>query len=157
MTASAGGKVNFVPTLAFTLDLPGVSQTTLWEFHADPAVLERLTPPEKNLHVVERPAALGRGVRVVLDVRQFGVRLRWITLFEAWEPPRRFVDVQEAGPFSAWRHEHLFSDGRVEDRVSYEVPLARFGGAVVDALLVRAEIARLFAYRHRATRDALVR
>ncbi|MGA7991194.1 MAG: SRPBCC family protein [Thermoanaerobaculia bacterium] len=146
-----------MPTLEFALDLPGVTRSALWTFHGDPAVLERLTPPEKKLRIVEIPATMGRGGRVVLEARQFGVRLRWISTFEEWEPPARFVDVQVKGPFTSWRHEHLFADGRLVDRVTYEVPLARLGGRIVDALLVRPDIERMFAHRHRVTREALLR
>jgi ligand-binding SRPBCC domain-containing protein len=146
-----------VPTLEFALDLPGVTQSALWAFHGNPAALERLTPPEKKLRIVEIPATMGRGGRVVLEVRQFGVRLRWISTFAEWEPPARFVDVQEKGPFASWRHEHLFTEGRLVDRVTYEVPFARFGGRIVDALLVRPDIERMFAHRHRVTREALLR
>ncbi len=146
-----------MPTLEFALDLPGVTQRTIWDFHGDPAVLALLTPPEKELRMVERPAALGRGARVVLELRQFGVRLRWISIFAEWEPPDRFVDVQEKGPFASWRHEHLFTDGRLVDRVSYEVPLAALGGRLVDAALVRPELHRMFAHRHAVTREALLR
>jgi ligand-binding SRPBCC domain-containing protein len=146
-----------MPTLEFALDLPGVTQRAIWDFHGDPRVLTALTPPEKHLRIVERPETLGRGARVVLEVRQFGVRLRWISIFAEWEPPVRFVDVQEKGPFASWRHEHLFADGRLVDRVTYEVPLARFGGRVGDALLVRPDVERMFAHRHRITREALLR
>ena len=69
----------------------------------------------------------------------------------------RFVDVQEKGPFAAWRHEHLFADGRLVDRLAYEVPLATFGGRLVDAALVRPDLERMFAYRHAVTRKALLR
>lgn len=146
-----------MPTLEFVLDLPGVTRRTLWDFHADPSVLARLTPPEKELRIVERPATPGRGARVVLEVRQFGVPLRWVSVFAEWEPPDRFVDVQEKGPFASWRHEHLFADGRLADRVTYEVPLAAVGGRFVDAALVRPDLERMFAHRHAVTRKALLR
>ena len=88
---------------------------------------------------------------------QFGVRLRWVSVFREWEPPVRFVDIQEEGPFASWRHDHLFFDGRLVDRIAYEVPLARFGGRLVDLFLVRAELVRMFAHRHAVTREALLR
>ncbi len=43
------------------------------------------------------------------------------------------------------------------DRVTYEVPLARFGGRLVDLLLVRSELVGMFAHRHAVTREALLR
>jgi hypothetical protein len=144
-----------VPVLEFPLELPGVSRSALWAFHRDPSALERLTPPEKEIRVVERPKEMFAGARVVLEVRQFGVVLTWISLIETWEPEERFVDVQEKGPFASWRHEHLFSEGRLLDRVTYEVPLRILGGALADRALVRPDLERMFAHRHRVTMAAL--
>jgi ligand-binding SRPBCC domain-containing protein len=146
-----------MPILEFALELPGVTQRAIWDFHGDPRVLERLTPPGKQVRVVERPSTMGAGARVVIRVRQFGVWLTWVSLIEAWEPDSRFVDVQERGPFASWRHEHVFADGRLLDRVTYEVPLARFGGRLADVSLVRPDIERMFAHRHAVTREALLR
>jgi len=144
-----------MPRLEFPLDLPGVTRQALWEFHRDPAALERLTPPEKKIRVVERPKEMFAGARVVLSVRQFGLWLTWISLIEAWEPETRFVDVQEKGPFASWRHEHLFFEGRLLDRVTYEVPLAMVGGRLADRAFVRPDIEHMFEYRHRITAAAL--
>jgi ligand-binding SRPBCC domain-containing protein len=156
MTASEIGKVNSMPSLEFVLDLPGVTQRVIWDFHQDPSVLERLTPPGKRVRVVEKPAVMRAGARVVIRVRQFGVWLTWVSLIEAFEPESRFVDVQEKGPFASWRHEHLVFPGRLVDRVTYEVPLAAFGGSLVDRLLVRPDVERMFAHRHAVTREALL-
>ncbi|MEO8587504.1 MAG: SRPBCC family protein [Acidobacteriota bacterium] len=145
-----------MPHLEFPLDLPGVTRKALWEFHRDPAALERLTPPEKKIRIVERPKEMYAGARVVLSVRQFGLWLTWISLIETWEPETRFVDVQEKGPFASWRHEHLFFEDRLLDRVTYEVPLAMVGGRLADRALVRPDIERMFEYRHRVTAAALL-
>jgi ligand-binding SRPBCC domain-containing protein len=144
-----------MPILEFPLDLPGVTRGALWEFHRDPAALERLTPPEKKIQVVERPLDMYAGARVVLRVRQFGLWLTWISLIEVWEPETCFVDVQEKGPFACWRHEHLFFEGRLLDRVTYEVPLAMAGGRLADRVLVRPDLERMFVHRHRVTAAAL--
>ena len=144
-----------MPILEFPLDLPGVTRGALWEFHRDPAALERLTPPEKKIRVVERPMDMHAGARVVLRVRQFGLWLTWISLIEVWEPETLFVDVQEKGPFASWRHEHFFFEGRLLDRVTYEVPLAMLGGRLADRALVRPEIKHMFEYRHGVTAVAL--
>ncbi|HSQ58959.1 MAG TPA: CDP-paratose 2-epimerase, partial [Acidobacteriota bacterium] len=51
------------------------------------------------------------------------------------------------GPYRAWIHTHRFTatDGGtlVEAEVRYDVP----GGALVNALFVRNDVARIFAYR----------
>ena len=132
-----------------------MTRGALWEFHRDPAALERLTPPEKKIRVVERPREMHAGARVVLRVRQFGLWLTWISLIEVWEPETRFVDVQEKGPFASWRHEHLFFEGRLLDRVTYEVPLAMVGGRLAERALVRPDLERMFAHRHAVTAAAL--
>jgi uncharacterized protein len=144
-----------MPILEFPLDLPGVTRSALWEFHRDPSALERLTPPEKEIRVVERPKEMFKGARIVLEVRQFGLWLTWISLIETWEPETRFVDVQEKGPFASWRHEHLFFEGRLLDRLEYQVPLAAFGGGLAEKALVRPDLERMFAHRHRVTAASL--
>jgi ligand-binding SRPBCC domain-containing protein len=144
-----------VPVLEFPLALPGVTRAALWEFHRDPKALERLTPPEKKIRIVERPREMHAGARVVLKVRQFGVWLTWVSLIEVWEPETRFVDVQEKGPFASWRHEHLFFEGRLLDRVTYEVPLTFVGGRLADLAIVRPDLERMFAHRHEVTAAAL--
>lgn len=144
-----------VPRLVYTLDLPGVSRHALWDFHRDPKMLERLTPPNKKVEVRERPSRMGAESRVVLRVRQFGIAIDWVSRIEVWEPEARFVDVQVSGPFALWRHEHRFEEGRLIDTIDYEVPFARLGGRLVDAALIRPDLNRVFEYRHRITRQAL--
>ncbi len=145
-----------MPRLEHRLDLPGVTRERLWAFHLDPRALVRLTPPGKRLVVVSFPERMGEGARVVLRVRQMGVPLTWVSRIEEWDEPNGFADVQESGPFRAWRHRHLFEDGRLTDRVEYEVPLARLGGGLVDRLLIRPDLDAMFAHRHAVTREALL-
>lgn len=146
-----------MPVLEFRLELPGVTREELWAFHGDPAILPRLTPPGKRVEVGARSEPMGEGAVVILKVRQFGVRLTWVSRIVDWTPPERFADVQEKGPFARWRHDHLFFDGLLVDRVDYEVPLAAAGGRLVDRMIVRPDIVRMFAHRHRVTREALSR
>jgi hypothetical protein len=145
-----------VPVLEFRLELPGVPREAIAAFHADPRVLEWLSPPEKKVRVVERPSAIGEGARIVIEVAPLGFPVRWVSRIEAWELPYRFVDVQEKGPFRRWRHEHLFEEGALVDRVDYEVPLALAGGRLVDLAVVRPDLRRMFRFRHQATAQRLL-
>jgi len=145
-----------MPSLEFRLPLPGVTLRDLFEFHRNPLALVRLSPSAKKVKVVERPNSMHGGARVVLAVRQFGVPLRWVSRITDWDPPRRFSDVQETGPFARWKHQHLFQDGLLVDRIDYEVPLRWFGGRLVDILLVRPDLARMFRHRHEVTAAALL-
>ncbi|HQR47120.1 MAG TPA: SRPBCC family protein [Thermoanaerobaculia bacterium] len=144
-----------MPVLEFRLPLPGATRQDLFEFHRSPLALERLSPPSKKLKVVECPKSMRGGARVVLSVRQYGIPLTWVSLITDWDPPHRFSDVQEKGPFARWKHQHLFRDGLLIDRIDYEVPLRRLGGRLVDVLLVRPDLVRMFRHRHAVTAAAL--
>lgn len=65
---------------------------------------------------------LSHGDSVTWEARHFGVPFRMTARVSEYERPRRFVDVQERGPFKSWWHEHLFEDldgaTRMTDRKS---------------------------------------
>jgi ligand-binding SRPBCC domain-containing protein len=48
------------------------------------------------------------GERVTWEARHFGVHWRMTSRINEFDPPRRFVDEMEAGPFAYFRHEHIF-------------------------------------------------
>ena len=145
-----------MPRLELRLELPGVTREALAGLHADPRALEWLSPPGKRVRVVERPARIVDGAVVVLEVAPFGVPIRWVSRIEEWRPPFGFVDVQVKGPFARWRHEHVFEEGALVDRVDYEVPLAWAGGRLVDLAFVRPDLRRMFRFRHEATAARLL-
>lgn len=123
----------------------------VFPFFADAANLERLTPPWLSFEIMTpQPIAMGVGALIDYRLRLHGVPIRWRTRIAAWDPPRRFVDEQLRGPYRRWVHEHVFEevDGGTlcRDRVEYAVP----GGRVVDALFVRRDVARIFAFRSAA-------
>jgi len=145
-----------VPRLELRLELPGVPREAIAAFHDDPRALEWLSPPGKKVRVVERPERISEGALVVIEVAPFGVPIRWVSRIEEWKPPFGFVDVQVKGPFARWRHEHVFEEGALVDRVDYEVPLAWAGGRLADLALVRPDLARMFRFRHEATAQRLL-
>jgi ligand-binding SRPBCC domain-containing protein len=90
--------------------------------------------------------------------------MRWIARVVEHRPPHavvfgeeaRFVDEQEHGPFKSWRHEHDFEHvdektTRITDRVTYALHLGPIGW-LVDLLIVRRQVKRMFRQRHEATR-----
>ncbi|MBX3219447.1 MAG: SRPBCC family protein [Labilithrix sp.] len=133
-----------------------VSAEVLWHFHERPDALALLTPPWPRTEIVEAPASLEVGTRVVLRVKLGPL---WQTIEAehiAYERGRMFADRMVRGPFARWVHRHVvtargLSESTLRDEVDYELPLGRLGGLVV-APLVRRELERLFAYRHDVTR-----
>ena len=76
--------------------------------------------------------------------------VRWRTRITRWEPGRSFVDLQEAGPYRLWWHEHTFqADGGrtiMEDRVYYAPPLGILG-RLAHRLFIGRTLRKIFQYR----------
>lgn len=128
----------------------------VWAFFLDPANLTAISPPDKDVRVVSiQPLPFGAGTRIEVNVRLLGpLRAGWVAHVTAFEPPHRFVDVQERGPFAAFHHEHRFEaepggTTRIVDVVTYAAPGGPFA-PLVDALFVRRDLQSMFAHRARA-------
>jgi ligand-binding SRPBCC domain-containing protein len=120
----------------------------VFQFFADAGNLEKITPPWLQFQIkTPRPIEMRSGARIDYQLRVHGLPVRWRTHITVWEPPFRFVDVQERGPYRFWEHEHRFeeidSSTRVLDRVRYAV----WGGAWIERFFVRADVRRIFTYR----------
>ncbi len=123
----------------------------VFDFFCRAENLEVLTPGFLRFRILTPlPIEMRAGAIIEYTLRLWGIPVRWRTLIEAWEPGRRFVDVQLRGPYRSWRHTHAFEavEGgtRMTDRVEYELPFG-FLGALVHALLVGRSVARIFDYR----------
>jgi ligand-binding SRPBCC domain-containing protein len=129
-----------------------------FEFYSDALRLEAITPPWLRFRVVTpAPIRMAPGALIDYRLRLRGVPIRWRTRIERWEPGRRFVDVQVAGPYRHWHHTHEFqADGRggtvIRDVVRYALPLGPLGG-LAHSLVVRRDLERIFDFR----RDAVER
>ena len=133
-----------------------------FEFYGDARNLERITPPWLGFEVTTpAPIEMGVGTLIEYRLRLHRVPVRWRTRIEAWEPPRRFVDVQVKGPYALWEHTHTFeADGReaaiIRDRVRYSIPFGPLG-EVANRLLVRRDLRQIFDYRQEAVARELGR
>ncbi len=82
---------------------------------------------------------IGLGEEVTWRARHFGIVWKMTSKITEFEPPRRFVDEMQRGPFSSFRHEHTFEyhDGTTTmiDVVSYKLPFGPVG-EVVDKVVV---------------------
>lgn len=100
-----------------------------------------LTPPD----VVLRPGTL-----LEYRLRIHGFPVRWRTRIEEWDPPHRFVDVQEHGPYRLWRHTHRFVETgegtKMTDDVEYALPFGILG-RLVNRIQVARDVSAIFSYR----------
>jgi ligand-binding SRPBCC domain-containing protein len=125
----------------------------VFAFFSDAFQLERLTPPWLRLAVLTpAPIRIGAGTDIDYRLTVHGLPVRWRSRIAVWEPPRRFVDVQTRGPYRRWRHEHAFEEAEggtpSRDTVDYAVP----GGWLIDTLIVRRDLRKIFAFRQQALR-----
>lgn len=141
-----------------SVDLP-VSINQAFAYHERPGCLDRLVPPWESVKVEHSDGSLAAGSKVVLKTKVGCVPLRWHARHTLYEPPHLFEDVQDSGPFAAWRHRHQFTAkgdlaSQLTDDVSYRLPLGGLG-SLFGGALARGTIEAMFAYRHRITRDDL--
>lgn len=129
----------------------------MFGFFGDARNLEAITPPFLRFRVVTpEPIEMRPGALIRYRLRLHGVPVDWLTAIQAWEPPRRFVDVQVRGPYAFWHHTHAFApDGRggtvMRDRVEYALPLGPLG-ALAHRAFVRRDLERIFAFRAEVVR-----
>ncbi|NBD37016.1 MAG: TIGR01777 family protein [Verrucomicrobia bacterium] len=133
----------------------------LFDWHAADGALERLLPPFQRVEIRRAAEAMKEGETVVLRLRAGPFFKDWVARLEEVRPPASFVDVQEKGPFRAWRHEHRMevlgeTRSQLEDKVRWRLP---FGLERIGPLRKRteAELRRLFAFRHGRMREDLDR
>ncbi len=138
-----------------------VEAEALQRWHRAPAAFQRLTPPWQRLEIVEQPAEIGDGARVVVRMKIGPLWRTWVAEHRDCEPGLGFSDVQVQGPFAAWRHVHRFlgtGDGESElrDEIDYRLPLGAVGN-LLGGGLVRRQLQRVFNYRHALTKMDLER
>lgn len=89
------------------------------------------------------------GTLIDYRLRLRGIPLLWRTQIVLWEPPYRFIDLQIKGPYRLWRHEHVLipigGGTKSLDHVQYAVT----GGRLVDRLVVRPDVEKIFDYRRK--------
>lgn len=133
----------------------------VFEFFSDAGNLEAITPSFLSFGITTpRPIDMKEGARIEYRLSLAGVPFYWRTIISVWEPPHRFVDEQESGPFAYWHHEHRFEDlgGSVKmtDTVTYLEPLGWLG-TLAHYLFVRRLLDAVFAFRAREISAQLAR
>ena len=131
----------------------------VFAFFGDSMNLQAITPEWLHFSVLTPPPmAMAVGARIEYRLRWGVVPLRWVTLIEEWEPPRRFVDSQLEGPYRLWHHTHTFEPQAggtiVRDTVRYQIPFGWLG-ATLHWQRIRRDLAAIFDERARRVRALL--
>jgi uncharacterized protein (TIGR01777 family) len=131
----------------------------VFAFHERPDAFQLLTPPSHNIEVISTASTLKPSDDVVRFIASFlFLKLRFEMVHTDYDPPQRFVDQQQKGLFSSWKHEHRFISGGWEkepasmlsDTIAFSHPLLP-----LFVPFVRHRLSSLFAYRHQKTREAV--
>lgn len=128
----------------------------VFPFFERPENLAAITPWWLAFRILTpSPVPMHLDARIDYRLSVFGVPFRWKTRIERHESGRGFVDVQESGPFTTWRHTHEFhavSGGtRMHDVVEFRAPLGPLGSLAHAAFVDR--LVRLI-FEHRRARIA---
>ena len=121
---------------------------------ADAGNLEALTPPLLNFRIVsELPIEMRIGAVIEYRLRVHLFPVLWRTRIVEWDPPYRFVDMQERGPYALWHHTHTFeADGEgtlMRDQVRWRIG---YGGAgeLARRMFVQRDLESIFDFRRQA-------
>lgn len=121
---------------------------TVFAFFADAANLNRLSPPWIRFEILTpTPISMETGATIDYRLRIRGIPLRWQSEIAEWKPPTHFTDIQSRGPYTFWRHTHRFEEHPLGTRCLDEVTYRPLGGALINALFVRRDLQKIFAYR----------
>ncbi|MBZ4421114.1 TIGR01777 family oxidoreductase [Myxococcus sp. RHSTA-1-4] len=140
-----------------------VSAAELFTWHTREGAFERLSPPWERVEVVERTGdGIRTGARVVVRMSLGPIPQRMVAEHTLYEEGSLFQDTQRFGPFAKWVHTHRMLPGpdahtsTLQDEVEYVLPMGPLGSAFGNGI-ARSKLARMFAYRHRVTREDLRR
>lgn len=101
---------------------------------------------------------ISAGEEVSWEARHFCRTWRMTSRIVEFDPPRRFVDEMVRGPFTTFRHEHLFephgSGTRMTDVMTFRIPLGFIADRPVGVYLRRLLRIRNATIRRKAEHGA---
>jgi uncharacterized protein len=130
----------------------------VFAWHENPGAFARLAPPWQKLQVLSHTGGIRDGARVNLRTKIGPVWVKWDVEHRDYVEGVQFRDVQVRGPFAHWEHLHLIEPvpGEpgacvVTDTITYQLPFG-VAGRIGGGAFARAELERLFNYRHAVTK-----
>ena len=133
------------------LPLP-IPREKAFVFFQNPQNLFDITPDWLDFRMVanKNGEKVFEGAEYDYHIRWLGLRVRWRSRIQDYNPPSSFTDVQITGPYTKWEHTHIFEEQGDKtlmlDRVVYRLPFSYLGG-LVHTLIVKSQLKDIFCYR----------
>lgn len=134
---------------------------TLFKWHTQPGVFERLRPPFENVKLLEHSGTITDGSIAKVQVSVGLLKIDWKLVHFGYVEGEQFCDKQVTGPFVSWKHVHTckpIDDNKsiIEDDIEYELPFAAIANLLAGPI-VDAKLERLFRFRHHLTKKDVER
>jgi len=123
----------------------------VFQWHARPGALERLSPPWDPIEVIEQRGGINKDASVLLKMKAGPFCYRWAAEHTDYEENRLFKDRQKRGPFAFWSHTHTFQPDQsggclMKDQIQYALPFDPISRPFVP--VIQKKLERIFDYRH---------
>lgn len=130
-----------------------------FEFFSSTKNLEKITPSTLSFHVLKQSTEkIEAGTLIDYRLKIHGIPAKWQTQITEWNPPHKFTDFQNKGPYNYWHHQHLFYSVQggtlIIDRVEYEVPFGLLGRMTAGGF-VSSDVEKIFNFRTSTLSDLL--
>ncbi|MEE2758869.1 MAG: TIGR01777 family oxidoreductase [Candidatus Thermoplasmatota archaeon] len=117
----------------------------------------RLMPPWEVAEEIHSDETLEDGAKRVFRFPMGPFKMTWVAKHLGYQPPEKFEDVMEKGPFKSWHHVHKFIENNggtlVQEEVEYQLPFGILG-RIFGSGNVRKRLDRMFQAREiRLIRD----
>jgi ligand-binding SRPBCC domain-containing protein len=115
-----------------------------------------------DFHITSEPQDVTYAGQIITYTLRplLAITMAWTTEITHVTRPNFFVDEQRFGPYRFWHHQHFFRqvDAGVEmrDLIHYLLPHMQFT-ALVNRLIVKPRLKRIFDYRAQALQKIFVR
>jgi len=131
----------------------------VFDFHTDERNLSRISPSFPEIIILNQKELRPLNREVTLLFKIFGVIRQKLKLQVEFIPSVSINDEQREGPFTFFRHsrnfrEHTPGVTTMHEIIDYDLPYGPLG-IIFDKLIFFPQLRRMFAYRHKKTKEIL--
>jgi ligand-binding SRPBCC domain-containing protein len=129
-----------------------LSRKEAFTFFEDPRNLVGITPGWLRFVMKDRDSRtdMFEGAEFDYTIRWLRIPMFWKSKIMGYRPPDQFTDVQLAGPYRSWSHQHIFeeqgSGTLMRDIVTYRLPLGPLG-SIAHRFAIKRQLENIFRYR----------